>query len=218
MQLIIGNKNYSSWSLRPWLLLQHFGIDFEEIRIPLFTDNFETTLARYTDAGKVPVLHDGELVVWDSLAICEYISEQYLDGRGWPAAKAARAEGRSASAEMHSSFMQIREHMPMNCRGQREIEFSPAMIDEIHRVDALWQTLRARYSDQGEWLCGDFSIADCMYAPMASRFFSYHPPLSNSSQDYVERIINHPQMQNWYRAAAAEPEVISQSEVGRNLA
>ncbi len=218
MQLIIGNKNYSSWSLRPWLLLQHFGIDFEEIRIPLFTDDFESSLARYTDAGKVPVLHDGELVVWDSLAICEYISEQYLDGHGWPADKAARAEARSASAEMHSSFMQIREHMPMNCRGQREIEFSPAMIDEIHRVDKLWQTLRAKYRDQGEWLCGEFSIADCMYAPMASRFFSYHPPLSNTSQDYVERIINHPQMQDWYRAAAAETEVISQSEVGRDRA
>ena len=215
MKLIIGNKNYSSWSLRPWLLLQHFQLDFEEIRIPLFTDGFETTLAQYTDAGKVPVLHDDGLVVWDSLAICEYINEQYLDGRGWPADATARAEARSASAEMHSSFIQIREYMPMNCRGQREIEFSPDMIDEIHRVDDLWQTLRGKYRDQGEWLCGDFSIADCMYAPMASRFFSYHPPLSATSQDYMHRLIQHPQMQSWYQQAAMEKEVISQSEVGR---
>ncbi len=217
MKLIIGNKNYSSWSLRPWLLLRHFNIDFEEIRIPLFSGDFAATLARYTDAGKVPVLHDGELVVWDSLAICEYINETYLDGRGWPTDATPRAEARSASAEMHSSFMQIREHMPMNCRSQRDIDLTPEIIDEVHRVDDLWQTLRNKYRGQGEWLCGDFSIADCMYAPMASRFFSYHPPLSGTSLDYVDRLINHPQMQRWYSAAAAEAEVISQSEVGRDI-
>ena len=217
MKLIIGNKNYSSWSLRPWLLLKHFDISFEEIRIPLFTGDFEATLARYTDAGKVPVLHDAGLAVWDSLAICEYISEQYLDGRGWPADTTARAEARSASAEMHSSFMQIREQMPMNCRDQREIDFSAAILSEIQRVDALWQTLRAKYRSEVDWLCGGFSIVDCMYAPMASRFYSYRPELSSTGQAYVQRIIDHPQMRLWYRQALAEKEIIQQYQVGREI-
>ena len=217
MKLIIGNKNYSSWSLRPWLLLKHFDISFEEIRIPLFTGDFEATLARYTDAGKVPVLHDAGLAVWDSLAICEYISEQYLDGRGWPADTTARAEARSASAEMHSSFMQIREQMPMNCRGRREIDFSAAILSEIQRADALWQTLRAKYRSEGDWLCGGFSIVDCMYAPMASRFYSYRPELSSTSQAYVQRIIDHPQMRLWYCQALAEKEIIQQYQVGREI-
>mgnify|MGYP001828822935 CR=1 FL=1 len=217
MKLIIGNKNYSSWSLRPWLLLKHFDIPFEEVRIPLFTDGFEVTLAQYTDAGKVPVLHDAGLVVWDSLAICEYISEQYLDGQGWPNDPTPRAEARSASAEMHSSFTRIREHMPMNCRARHEIDFSTEVSSEIKRVDALWQSLREKYRSRGDWLCGGFSIADCMYAPMASRFHSYRPALSTSSQAYVQSLIDHPQMQLWYSQATSEKEVIPPYEVGAEI-
>jgi len=218
MKLVIGNKNYSSWSMRPWLLLKHFDITFEEIRIPLFTTTFEQELAAYTEANKVPVLHDGDIRVWDSLAICEYVSEQYLDGKGWPRDSLTRALARSASAEMHSSFSHIREHMPMNCRAQRNIDFSPAMLGEIQRVDALWQDLRQRYMEKGPWLCGDFSIADCMYAPMASRFHSYLPELSLISQAYVSSILAHPGLLQWYRESAAESEIISQSEVGTSLA
>ena len=217
MKLIIGNKNYSSWSLRPWLLLRHFNIEFEEIRIPLFSGDFENTLARYSDAGKVPVLHDAELVVWDSLAICEYISEQYLDGQGWPEDVTARAEARSASAEMHSSFMQVRERMPMNCRAQREIDFTDDMLTEINRIDALWQNLRTKYRSEGDWLCGGYSIADCMYAPMASRFHSYRPELSSTSEAYIQRLLDHPRMQLWYDEARAERETIQQFEVGRDI-
>ena len=215
MQLIIGNKNYSSWSLRPWLLLRHFNIEFDEIRIPLFTDEFETTLKKYTDAGKVPVLIDDKTTVWDSLAICEYISEQYLQGKGYPLDTAARAECRSASAEMHSSFFQLREHMPMNCRAQRSITITEDMAVEIQRIDQLWQNLRSKYQQQGEWLFGEFSIADCMYAPMASRFHSYQPELSAVSRDYISSLMRHPQLKIWYQQSAAETEVITQSEVGQ---
>lgn len=215
MKLIIGNKNYSSWSLRPWLLLKHFDIPFKEIRIPLFTSEFESTLAPYTDANKVPVLQDDGINVWDSLAICEYISEQYLNAKGWPADVAARAECRSASAEMHSSFSQIREHMPMNCRAQRSIKLSDDVLNEIQRIDSLWQTLREKYQTQGEWLFGEFTIADCMYAPMASRFHTYQPKLSAISHGYVKNIINHPDVREWYQQSAAEKEVIDKSEVGQ---
>jgi len=214
MKLIIGNKNYSSWSLRPWLLLKHFNIEFEEIRIPLFTDDFETTLAQYTDANKVPVLHDGKINVWDSLAICEYISEHYLDGNGLPKDKVSQAQARSASAEMHSSFSAIRENMPMNCRIQRRIDFSPQMKSEIERIDTLWLGLRMQYFEQGEWLFGEFSIADCMYAPIVSRFHSYLPELSEMSQKYVDHLLQHPAMQTWYQQARDESEVIQQYEIG----
>ena len=215
VKLIIGNKNYSSWSLRPWLLLKHFDVPFEEIRIALFTHGFEQQLRAYTDANKVPVLHDGELRVWDSLSICEYISEQYLQGKGWPEDPSARSLARSASAEMHSSFMNVRQDMPMNCRAQRKIDFTPEVLSEIERIDALWQSLRIRYQSAGPWLLGTFSIADCMYAPMASRFYSYLPTLSAVASTYVDTVLQHPAVQKWLAEAAAETEVIEQSEVGR---
>lgn len=217
MKLIIGNKNYSSWSMRPWLLLKHFGIDFEEIRVPLETNQFTTTVAEYSGAGRVPVLKDGELVVWDSLAICEYLSEQYLQGRGWPADAAARAQARSACAEMHSGFFEIREHMPMNCRARRAIQFTDVMNEEIHRVEQLWHSLRQQYAKEGPWLCGSFSIVDCMYAPMASRFHSYRPALSAHSLSYVDTVINHPAVKNWYQQATAETEILDSEEVGTDL-
>ena len=125
MNLIIGNKNYSSWSLRPWLLLSAHGLPFKEVRIPLYQDDTHSALAQHTDAGKVPVLKDGDLSIWDSLAICEYISEQYLDGGGWPSSIRARAEAKSCSAEMHSGFSEIRSQLPMNCRATgRKVSFS----------------------------------------------------------------------------------------------
>lgn len=215
MQLIIGNKNYSSWSLRPWLLLSHFNIPFDEIRIPLDSADFASTLAQYSSAGKVPVLQDKGIEIWDSLAICEYLSEQYLDGKGWPADSLARAQARSASAEMHSSFMAIRNNMPMNCRSSRIISISAEMRWEIDRVDQLWTYLRSTYGNPGEFLFGDFSIADCMFAPMASRFHSYQPELGSTSQNYIHSLINIPAMQQWYAQAADEVEVLQREEVGQ---
>ena len=217
MKLIIGNKNYSSWSMRPWLLLKHFQVEFEEIRIPLFTEGFEKQLALYTEANKVPVLHDGQTRVWDSLAICEYVNEQYLEGQGWPQDKALRAEARSASAEMHSSFMAVREFMPLNCRAQRRIAFNDEMLAEIQRIDSLWLDLRLKHQGQGPWLFGEFSIADCMYAPMASRFRTYAPDISAQSSQYVESILAHDAVRLWYQQAAAEQEVLEHYHVGEAI-
>lgn len=215
MKLIIGNRNYSSWSLRPWLLLAAHGIPFEEIRIPLYQAGSREALSAYTDAGKVPVLHDGDTVVWDSLAICEYVSEQYLGGRGWPADAGARAEARSCSAEMHSGFFEIRAGLPMNCRAAgRRVASTPALQAEIDRVDAMWSGLRRRFADLGPWLFGEFSIADCMFAPVASRFRTYGVEVSDAGAAYKAHVLGSREMVLWYERAAAESEILETSEVG----
>lgn len=216
MKLIIGNKNYSSWSLRAWLLLSFHRVPFEEVRIPLDEEDTYTTLAQYTEAGKVPVLQDGGLTVWDSLAICEYISEQYLDGRGWPSAVRARAEARSCSAEMHSGFPEIRGQLPMNCRATgRQIPFSAALEQEVARMDRIWSKYREMYSGAGPWLFGEFSIADCMFAPVASRFKTYGINLSKTSAQYMHFVLDNEGMREWVEQACAEIETIEMAEVGR---
>jgi glutathione S-transferase len=214
MQLIIGNKNYSSWSLRAWLLLTHFKLDFDEIRLALDTPDFATTLAQYSAAGKVPVLRDKGIEIWDSLAICEYVNEQYLDGNAWPADVMARAQARSASAEMHSSFMAVRANMPMNCRNSRIVSITADMQKEITRIDQLWTQLRQQFGANGAYLFGDFTIADCMFAPMVSRFHTYQPELSETSLQYVDSLIQLPSMQIWYAQALQEVEVLESEEVG----
>jgi glutathione S-transferase len=215
VKLIIGSKNYSSWSVRPWLLLQAFNIPFEEICISLYSGAWREQLAQYTHAGKVPVLHDNGVVVWDSLAICEYISEQYLAGRGWPAEPEVRAEARSCCAEMHSGFFAIRENMPMNCRATgRRVAISADMQREIARVDQLWGMLRQKYSTHGPWLFGRFSIADCMYAPMVFRFNTYGVGLSEAGGEYAQQILAHPAVKQLFREAGNESESIAAYEVG----
>jgi glutathione S-transferase len=216
LKLVIGNKNYSSWSLRAWLLLSAYDVSFETVRIPLFEDTTEIELARYTDAGKVPVLHDGDTVVWDSLAICEYISEQYLDGRGWPADTVKRAIARACSAEMHSGFSAIRTAMPMNCRATgRRVAITGEIEREVRRLDTLWSNLRRRYSVDGPWLFGGFSIADCMFAPVASRFATYGVELSDAGALYQQTLLDHPHVRRWYAQAADEKEIIEQAETGK---
>lgn len=215
MKLVIGNKNYSSWSLRPWLLLSAFDIPFEEIRIPLFTPDTRSELAKYTRAGRVPVLHDRDIVVWDSLAICEYVSEQYLGGQGWPPNVAARAEARACCAEMHSGFFALRENMPMNCRATgRRVNISPELQKDIARIDDLWADLRKRHSADGPWLFGGFSIADCMFAPVAFRFNTYNPGISDTSRQYVKQILAHAKVTSWLEQAVKETEIIAGSETG----
>lgn len=215
MKLVIGNKNYSSWSLRAWLLLSHHGVPFEEVRIPLDQDDTYTSLARYTEAGKVPVLQDGDLTVWDSMAICEYISEQYLEGRGWPSSVRARAEARSCSAEMHSSFPEIRGQLPMNCRAsERRVSLSLDLEAEVARMDRIWAKYREIYSDLGPWLFGEFSIADCMFAPVASRFETYGIALSETASQYMRSLLSHEKVSVWVEQARAEPETIDMAEVG----
>jgi glutathione S-transferase len=215
LKLIIGNKNYSSWSLRPWLLLSVHDIPFEEIRVPLYEPDTARALAQYTAAGKVPVLHDGDLVVWDSLAICEYVSEQYLDGGGWPSDAAARAEARSCCAEMHSGFPQLRAQLPMNVRARsRIVAITPELEPEIDRITTLWSGLRKRYGVDGPWLFGGFSAADCMFAPVASRFETYGLPVPDTCRAYMTHVLEQPAMRRWCEAAEKETEVIRDAEVG----
>jgi glutathione S-transferase len=190
LQLVIGNKNYSSWSLRAWLYLRESGIAFEELRVALFTDGFREELAKYTPAGRVPVLIDGDLHVWDSLAIVEHVRENH-GGIGWPKDLAARAMARSIVAEMHSGFLAIRDELPQNLRLTRRLDLqrlSERCRREIARVQDIWTTARARYGAGGVWLFGEFSIADVFWAPVALRFASYEIPLEAESRAFVEDV------------------------------
>lgn len=212
--LIIGNKNYSSWSLRPWLLLRHFDIDFEERRVALFTDTSDDTLEPYFSDFKVPILIDGERIVWDTLAILEYLSETRLDGAGWPTDVDARAFARSVSAEMHSSFAHLRDALPMNCRKRFSgIALSDEALREIERVKAIWRRCRNDFGATGDWLFGGFSIADAMYAPVALRFDGYAIPLEGVEKAYVDRMLAHPAIAEWMAAGSAETEIIEMDEI-----
>jgi len=213
MKLIIGNKNYSSWSLRPWLLMKHAGLKFEEIRIPLFTDQTKSLLAEYSPSMKVPVLIDQGDTVWDSLAIMEYISERYMNNQGWPNDPIARAVGRSAAAEMHSGFFAIRNELPMNCRADMKLPLSPAVRKEVDRIESLWTELREEFHSYGEWLLGEFSIADAMFAPIAIRFSTYQVYLIDRCEGYIDHLLSDPYMEQWVREGKAETEIIEPSEI-----
>lgn len=214
LTLIIGNKNYSSWSLRPWLFMRHFQMDFEEKRIPLFTQTTDEQLAPFFSDYKVPVLLDKEFAIWDSLAIVEYLSENYLDSKGWPQDVHVRAIARSVSAEMHSSFTHLRNALPMNCRKKFPgFHFSTDVTREIERINSIWRHCREKYGQGGEWLFGDFSIADTMFAPVALRFTGYDVPLGDTESTYVQTIINHPATAEWIEAGKKETEVIEFDEV-----
>ncbi|WP_256857687.1 glutathione S-transferase family protein [Solemya velum gill symbiont] len=168
LTLVIGNKNYSSWSLRPWVFMKHYQVVFEEKRIALFTDTTTDELSIYNSNFKVPILKENEFEVWDSLSILEYVSEQYLSGQGWPADANARAVARSISTEMHSSFFNVRNELPMNCRKEfNGIKLSEGAVSEIERIKELWRRCRSEYGSGGEWLFGKYSIADAMFAPVA---------------------------------------------------
>lgn len=212
--LVIGNKNYSSWSLRPWLFLKHIGVPFKEIRIPLFTPEMAARIAHYSPAGKVPVLLDGGLTVWESLAICEYLAERFPEAGGWPAERSARAVARAAAAEMHAGFPDLRAELAMNCRARRTVTPSPAAQADIERIHALWRQCRDSYGQTGPWLFGTFTIADAMFAPVALRFLTYGVRLPAMSRAYVDTISADPAIQEWLQAAHAEREIIPQNERG----
>lgn len=206
LTLVIGNKNYSSWSLRPWLLLRQFGLAFDEIKLPLDTPEFYVRLQQYSPAGRVPVLLDGGLSVWDSLAICEYLNERYLDGRGWPADQAACARARAISAEMHSGFSALRNALPMNCRKRVPTPALDADVQrDIARIRSIWHEARTQHVGQGAFLFGKFSIADAMYAPVAVRFASYAIELGAIERDYLDTLLTLPAMREWFAEAATEP-------------
>ncbi len=214
--LVIGNKNYSSWSLRPWLLLRHFGVDFDEIRLPLDTPEFHARIREYSPTARVPALRDGELSLWDSLAICEYANERWLDGRGWPCDRAARALARAAAAEMHSGFADLRGQLPMNSRRKPDgYRWDAAAQRDIDRVQALWGELRERFGAGGDFLCGDFGIVDAMFAPVAVRFDGYGVPAAGAAAEYLQALLAVPALREWREAAAAEAETVAATEALR---
>ena len=211
-QLVIGNKNYSSWSLRAWLILTKVKIEFEEIRIPLFREGYKQQLLNYSPAGLVPVYRNADLVIWDSLAIAEYFTEQYPSLL--PVDSKLRAKARSLAAEMHSGFEALRSQMPMNCRAtNRQVEITPELDRDIKRIQTIWTDCRkeARY---GSWLLGDFTLVDAMYAPVVFRFNTYGVECDAVVRDYMNWVLADPDVQRWQQAAENEPEAIAKVEVG----
>ena len=203
--LVIGNKNYSSWSLRPWLLLSQCGVAFDEIKLALDTPQFHARIKHYSPAGRVPVLVHGDVHVWDSLAICEYASEVFLDGRGWPADRSMRGHARAISAEMHSGFAALRTALPMNTRRRGPTPVLGADTQkDIARVRELWREARAQHAAQGPFLFGTFSIADAMYAPVSLRFLSYSVELDAVERAYVQTLLELAPMRAWLAEAATE--------------
>ena len=214
-QLVIGNKNYSSWSLRPWLLMKHCGIGFEELRLPLDTERFRREIVAYNPAGRVPVLCHGMLRIPDTMAIVEYLAERHPEKLLWPRDPAARACARSICAEMHSSLGAMREALPMNCRAtDRQVAMEGDIARDIERVRSIWRDCRETHQDQGPWLFGKFTIADAFFAPVASRFRTYGVAIGPTEQEFVDRILALPAAREWYKAAGSEPEVIDHEEVG----
>jgi len=204
MLLVIGNKNYSSWSLRPWIALKMLGVPFDEKRIALRRPETKAEILRYSAAGHVPILRDGDTVVWDSLAILEYLAERHP--QLWPADRAQRAKARAISAEMHSGFPHLREHMSMNTRkrypGQGR---TPEVLAEIARIDAIWSEAK------GPFLFGNFTAADAMYAPVVLRFRTYEVEVRKKS--YRDAMLALPAMREWVEAAEREPESIPELDL-----
>jgi len=212
--LVIGNKNYSSWSLRAWLWMRHLQLGFEERRVRLYHQDTPLHLDGLFSAAKVPVLIHRGLEIWDSLAILEYLSALFPE-QALPAEIKAHAVMRSLCAEMHSSFPNLRSELPMNCRREcRSLEISAACATEIKRIEALWQFAQ-NYSDHRDhWLFGSFSMADAMFAPVVFRLDRYGVDVEAESRAYIERMLAHPAMLEWVEASHAEPWVIEEEERG----
>jgi len=208
--LVIGNRNYSSWSLRPWLALKVAGVEFAEEMIPLQQPDTKTRILRHSPSGKVPVLIEHGHAIWDSLAICETVAERWPDANLWPESAIERAHARSVAAEMHAGFPALREHMPMNVRARHPgCGMTTAEVgNDLTRINAIWRDCRAAHSQAGPYLFGHFTVADCMFAPIVFRFRTYDPPLLDVSKQYVEDMLAHPAMREWEAAAIAETETI----------
>lgn len=192
--------------MRAWLLMRQHGIEFEEIQIPLRQPGALERKLSYSPAGKVPILVDGDLCIWDSLAIVEYLAEKFPDKAIWPTGSEARAVARSVSAEMHSGFVSLRSRMPLNCRASRpDAGRGPGVQEDIDRIREVWCECRARYGSAGEFLFGDFTAADAMFAPVASRFQTYGVALDGDAGEYSETILALPPVSEWVEAARAEP-------------
>ncbi len=214
LTLVIGNRNYSSWSLRAWLALAKSGVTFDTILLPLDTDEFYQRIGDYSPTGCVPVLwHDGQCV-WDSLAIGEYVNEHFAAGSLWPEDPASRALGRCMAAEMHSSFTALRSAMPMNIRARRVVPMTEALQRDIDRVWALWHDARSAHADLGPWLLGGYSLADAMFAPVVFRFATYGVEAPDGLTGYCAQVLNDPDLLPWLEQAAGEAWIVEADEAG----
>jgi glutathione S-transferase len=212
--LVVGNKNYSSWSLRGWLAARAAGVPFDEVLVRLSEPGSKEALLKHSPAGKVPVLKHGERTIWDSLAIIEYLAEIRPDAGLWPADPVARAHARSISAEMHAGFSALRAGMPMNLRKSLPGKGRGRDVaEDIERIGAMWADCRARYGAAGPFLFGRFGAADVMYTPVATRFRTYAVELGDVCQDYVDAVLARPDFLEWHEAALDEPWVIAEDEV-----
>ena len=211
LKLVIGNKNYSSWSMRPWLAMRVAGIPFEETRVALYQAGSKPEILRYSPAGKVPILIDDRVTVWDSLAILEYLAERFPEKSLWPAAGAQRAHARAVCAEMHAGFAALRANLCMNLRRTFNTHAkAPEVLADIARIQQLWSDCLA--TSGGPFLFGAFGNADAMYTPVVTRFLTYSVAVTATSQRYMAAVRALPAVDEWYRAAAQETEVLPQFE------
>jgi glutathione S-transferase len=215
LRLIIGNKNYSSWSLRPWIAMKVAGIAFEEEMVPLYQPGSRERVLKYSPTGKVPVLIDDGTMVWESLAILDYLAEKFPQAMLWPPDMKVRAHARAISAEMHAGFGPLRNHLPMNMRRDpaKTRELTPEVQANVRRIDAIWSDARKRFGVGGPFLFGGFTAADAMYAPVVSRFASYSVEVSEASRAYMAAMMAMPAWQEWETAGRAEIWVMEGNEV-----
>ena len=214
LKLVIGNKNYSSWSFRPWIAMKVAGIAFEEEVISLDATDFKTRVTRISRTGKVPALADGNVQVWESLAILEYLAEKFSDARLWPADPAARAQARAIAAEMHAGFVPLRRHLPMNMwRPVMRRDLTPEVQANVRRIEAMWADCRTRHGAGGPFLFGPFGAADAMYAPVVARFHTYAVEVNVLARAYMDAVMDLPAWREWQTQALAETWVLPEDEV-----
>ena len=218
LKLIVGNKNYSSWSMRPWIAMKVAGIAFEETVISLDATDFKAKVTPYSATGKVPVLIDGDVSVWESLAILEYLAEKFPDKGLWPKDAAARAHARAIANEMHAGFLPLRRLMPMNMwRPVIKRELTPDVSVNVARIEQLWNGARAKFGQKtnnaGPFLFGGFGAADAMYAPMVSRFHTYDVDVGAGTRAYMDAVMALPAFREWHDAGVKEPWVLAEDEV-----
>jgi glutathione S-transferase len=212
LHLIIANKAYSSWSMRPWVAMKAQGLAFRETVIGLDQPDTAAKIKAFSAAGKVPVLQHGDITVWESLAILDYLAETF-PGNWWPGDKKARAFARSVATEMHGGFTNVRQTMPMNVRREfPAVELTEAVAGDVARITAIWREAREKYGKGGPFLFGAFSNADAMYTPVVTRFKTYGVALDATCQAYADAILNHPAVREWYISAAGEPWIIAKYE------
>jgi glutathione S-transferase len=214
LHLIIGNKNYSSWSLRPWMAMSVAGLPFQETVVPLDTPETAALIAQHSKAGRVPVLHHGSLAIWESLAILEYLAETFPQKNFWPKTKSARAVARAVSNEMHAGFSALRNACPMNLRRPRKrVPFSDALLKDVARIETIWRECRKSFSRGGKFLFGKFCNADAMFAPVVTRFDTFDVPVADDTREYMANVMGTEAFRSWKEAALKESWTVPSDEV-----